>query len=316
MDAPRLRPLRVGETIDVGITIYRQRYAALLPAVCVVVLPVALLTTLVDLSIPDSVLTTDYADTADYVEPDGGEVAATFAGLLVSALLTWLAVQVATAACFEIVGGAYLGRSPTWRDSLRFAAARLRSLVWLQTIFLVAVGLGTLACLVPGVHLYVAFAVATPVLLFEGLKGRKALRRSRALVKGRWWPTCGILILLLIMSGIVQAVLTGVVVAVVLGGGGEFTETVVAGLASAVATVLTTPLGAAVTTVLYFDTLVRKEGFDLLQLARGIGVDPPAGWQPEPVAPLMKEPPAWTGDDQPPFWPPPPGWKPRSERDS
>ena len=47
----------------------------------------------------------------------------------------------------------------------------------------------SLLCIVPGIYLFVAFAVALPVLMSEGERGRKALGRSRALVRGRWWKT-------------------------------------------------------------------------------------------------------------------------------
>jgi hypothetical protein len=99
--------------------------------------------------------------------------------------------------------------------------------------------------------------------------------------------------------------------------------------------VIATPAAAAFVTVLYIDLRVRKEGFDLLLLARRLGVErppgqelpaflpeppqtgsrppfwpPPPGWEsgPEPVAPI--EPAAAPASDEPPFWPPPPGWKP------
>jgi hypothetical protein len=95
---------------------------------------------------------------------------------------------------------------------------------------------------------------------------------------------------------------------------------------------IATPAAAAFITVLYIDLRVRKEGFDLLLLARRLGVElapgqeppsfipelppatspppfwpPPPGWEPGP-APMA--PPPEPPDTQPPFWPPPPGWKP------
>lgn len=303
--------------VDVAVKVYRQRFTTLLPAVAVVVVPVSILTTIVDLSIPDSVFSSDFAGTGEtYTGPDGGEVAAGFAAFLVSTMLTWLAIQVATAACFEIVGGVYVQRTPTWRESLASAASRLRSLIWLQIVFGLSLLLAFVACVGPAVHFYVAFAVATPVLLFEGVKGKAALGRSRRLIKGRWWPTFGVLILVFILTGIVQGALSALLVAVVLGGGGELVSTLTGGVGTAVATVLTTPFAAAVTTVIYFDALVRKEGFDLLQLARGIGVDPPEGWAPDPASSLVAPELAWEEGDEPPFWPPPPGWKPRSRPDA
>jgi hypothetical protein len=97
---------------------------------------------------------------------------------------------------------------------------------------------------------------------------------------------------------------------------------------------IATPAAAAFITVLYIDLRVRKEGFDLLLLARRLGVErapgqgppsflpeapptggqppfwpPPPGWTPGP-APSVQPTPPLPPSSQPPFWPPPADWKP------
>ncbi len=52
--------------------------------------------------------------------------------------------------------------------------------------------LGTILLVLPGIYLYVSFAVAVPVLLVEGAGPWRALGRSRRLVQGRWWGTFGV----------------------------------------------------------------------------------------------------------------------------
>ncbi len=317
-----LGPLRVGEILDVALKIYRERFGTLVRAVAVVVVPVAVLVGLVQLSIPEETVTTPPADPFAPFDPegdpfapgadpfgqvDGGDLAPALGGILVTTVLNWLATTLATAACFAIVSGAYLDRESSWRSSLRFAAARLGPLIWLYTVYGVLLFLAFLALVVPGVYLFVAWALAVPVLLLEDVRGRKALRRSRELVKGRWWPTAAVLLLVTILAGIVQAGITGALVGVFAAGGGEVVDVVASGVANAVSSTLTTPFVAAATTVLYFDALVRKEAFDLAQLAEGIGVDPPPDQTPGPPAPPPGTPPA---GDAPPFWPPPPGWRP------
>ena len=93
---------------------------------------------------------------------------------------------VATGACYRAITGAYLGE----RELARLAgirAAAFHSILWVTFISAFVAGLGLIACIIPGIYLWVAFAVPIPVLLTEGTKGFKALGRSRELVSGYWW---------------------------------------------------------------------------------------------------------------------------------
>jgi len=279
VDASRLRPLRVGEMVDVAIKIYRQRFGELARAVAVVVLPVSVLNVLVTLSTVATVDDDDPFRRTELGEPtptiDGGDLAALLGGILVAAVVGWLATQLATAACFDIVSGTYVDREPTWRDSLRFAIRKLRSLLWLELLFGLGMLVGLLLCIGPGVYLYVAWSIAVPVLLFEDLRGAKALGRSRLLLKGRWWPTAGVLVLVAILGFILGGVIEGVLGGVMAASDSDLVDAIGGAIAQAGAQILTTPLSAAVTAVIYYDALVRKEGFDLQQLAAGFGVEPP-----------------------------------------
>ena len=307
MDAAQLRPLAVGEILDVAIKVYRERFADLVKAVAVVVAPVAVFRALVQLSLtPDSDtdLFSGPVDATGDPTLDAGELWSFLAGLLVVGLVSLVASQLATGASLKLVSGSYLDEPPDWRRSLAFATSRLRSLAWLTILLGVLTGLGLLACIVPGVYLYVAWGVAVPVLLLEDVRGRQALKRSRGLVKGRWWPTLGVLLVGFILSGIVQAVISGLLLAVVSAGDNDVVAAVAQAVADTAGTVLTTPFTAAVVAVVYFDLRVRKEGFDLELLARHVGVEP-APFAPSPSEPPPPEEPG----DEPPFWPPPPGWR-------
>src|SRR5207237_904877 len=126
-----------------------------------------------------------------------------------------------------------------------------------------AVVIGLVLCIVPGIYLAVSFAVAIPALLFEGKRGSAALARSRQLLRGRWWSAAGVLVVTMLLTGIVQGGLSGLLLAVLVTGHNEVVRTVARAAANVVGQSLTTPVIAAVTTVLYYDALVRKEGFDL-----------------------------------------------------
>jgi hypothetical protein len=307
--------LGIGEIFDVAITIYRRNARVLITLVFVVVAPIEILSALIQASaLPDD-------GGAFVTETETGEITfddetwRTVAAFALAGVLSFLGATVATGACFKAVAEGYVGTRAEWRPALRYAARRLHSILWVTFLGGLLAILGLVLLIVPGVYLYIGFAVAVPVLLTEGLKGRHALGRSRQLVKGRWWPTFGVVVLGAILVGIVQGALGG------LAGVASFTEgpdTLASFVATTVATVLAsviaTPFAAAFVTILYFDLRVRKEAFDLQLLAQQVGVDPVAGESPARFrGEEQLRPEELAADDQPPYWPPPPGWKPRRD---
>lgn len=311
MDAAALRPLGIGEMLDVAIKLYRRRFGTLVRAVAVIVGPIYALLVIVQLSL---IPTQDDIEAIEAVDPvtgmpefDWGIVWAFIAGALVFGLAYFLASQLATAASFRVVSAGYLGEDVEWRESLRFAVGRLRSLVWLSFLLAVFIGFGFLLCIVPGVYLFGAYAVAVPVLLLEDLRGRAAMKRSRALVTGRWWPVVAVIFLGMLLAQIVSSVLTGIFTIPLGSADNEVASILGNAVGSTLSAVVVTPFTAAVTTVVYFDLRVRKEGFDLELLAREVGVAPSDGAMFFPPPPPPPPPPSGA---QPPFWPPPPGWRP------
>ena len=311
MDPAGLRPLGVGEVLDVAIQIYRSRFAVLMKSVSVVLAPVFVLRAMIRLSVPTDDDLVDVAEPGAAPDVDAETFAAFLAGMVLVGIVTFVASQIATGACFKAVSGAYLDEEPDWRASLRFARSRVGSLVWLSILLVALLAPAFLACIVPGVYLWGAWAVATPALLLEDRRAWRALQRSRQLVRGRWWSTVAVLLLVLLLTGIVQAVFVGLLAGLVSVSDNDAAQAVADALAQTASSALATPLSAAVTTVLYFDLRVRKEGFDVELLARRLGVDPATATPPaSPPAPPLA-PPSSPSEDQPPFWPPPPGWRPR-----
>jgi hypothetical protein len=214
----------------------------------------------------------------------------------------------AQAACLKSVSDTYLGTETDWVASLRFGFRRLGSLLWLTLIHGVIVLLGFAACIAPGVWLYVAWSVAVPVLLIEGTRGFGALRRSFNLVRRRWWPTAGILLLANILATAVAAGIGLLALPLLFAGrDNEFVYDLANGVFGAVASVLTIPFTAAVVAVIYFDLRVRKEGFDLQLMAQRIGA--PAGSVSPTLMPWSQPVPGAGGGWVP---PPPPGWQPEA----
>ena len=303
----QLRPLGIGEVLDVALKIVWRNAGTLIRVVVFVVFPVQVISALVTASAAPSRLNTGTGTFGGSGTLSGNEVGAVVAAVVVVLVLSLLSATLASGACFRAVASAYLGERTGWRQSLGYALRHVHSLLWVTFLSALVAGLGLIACVVPGVYLWVGFSVAVPVLLTEGTRGRKALGRSRALVQGFWWRAFAIAILGYLLTGLLSGVISGLVVGVTTVSSGEATLAgiVVSIVSGTVSKVLTTPFVAAFITVLYFDLRVRKEAFDLQLLAQRIGVEPPPGALAPPPPPPPEQP-----SDQPPFWPPPPGWRP------
>ena len=306
LPAPQLRPLGIGEILDVSLKIVWRNAGTLTRVVVFVVFPVQVVSALLGASVRPSNL----SDTGTF----GAGSQPTFTHSDVNALIGYgvaivvlalLSSTLASGACFRAVASAYLGERTGWRESLAFAVKRLPSLLLITFLAGLLSVLGAILCVLPGIYLWVSFSVAVPVLLTEGVRGRKALGRSRALVRGFWWRVFAVAILGYILTAIIGGAITGLIVGISFASTSpdSFAGIVLNVVAGTLSKVLTTPFVAAFVTVLYFDLRVRKEAFDLQLLAQRIGVEP----SPEALSYAEPTP---ESSEQPPFWPPPPGWKP------
>jgi hypothetical protein len=278
---PQLRPLSVGEILDVALKIWRRHFLALAKIVLFVVAPVQILSSLLlasaipnsDAFFDPSAFDTTTNTTSDIFGEnfDGGDAAAFFAAFGLVTLLSGLAFVLASAATLRAITVAYMGGTPDWKESLRGAVSRLGSLVWLALLMGLGVTLGFVFCLAPGIWLAVSWSLAFVALVAENLSGAAALRRSYNLVRGRWWATFGVLLIAFMLNAIVDQI-----VAIPFAIGSFFSADSIVGfslsaVAKIISDVITTPFVAAVFVLVYFDLRVRKEGFDLQLMAQAMG---------------------------------------------
>ena len=252
-DVPALRPLGVGEMLDRAIKIVLRHWKPLVVLVFAIVVPLQVVSSLFALSAED-------ADTRTVVAAGVVAIAAAL-----------LATLLAEGACFKAIIDGYLGHGTSARESAGFVARRVHALLWLSLVSFVGVILGFIACILPGIWLFVAWSVAIPAMLAEDVRGRAALGRSFRLVRGRWWSALAVIVLATLLTSVVGAAVGFVLGFLTVFAESEAAEFVANAVASILSNVITTPFMAAVITVLYVDLRVRKEGFDLALLAERIG---------------------------------------------
>ena len=293
-----LRPLGVGELLDAAFKIYRGRFKTLILAVAVPVIPVIVLSTILTISAqprPSTDPTTGLATL------DGGDIGLTVAAALISALALLIATSVATAACFRSISGAYVGDDPTWQESLKFGFSRIWSVLGLTVLSGLASLAGLLLCCIGIIVPMAWYAVAMPALLLEGIGAGNAMGRSKRLSEGMFWRVLGIVLLGTILASVFQSMLSAPLVALLFADVDQWVEQLVNGVVQIFTTTLVTPFTAALTTALYVDLRVRKEGFDLMLWAQRLGTDAGGGFPTQPGTP------DW-GPGYGPSGPPPPGY--------
>jgi hypothetical protein len=265
-----MRPLTVGELLDATFGAVRRNLGTLALCTLVATAPVAVLRTLVTAATTEDAF--DFGTTA-VIEED--ELGAYIAGNLGVGLLTLVASMLATAACLRAVAGDVLGIRATAGESLRFAAARLGPLLLASLLYALAILGGVLALVVGAIWVWVLFCLYIPALLFEDRRGTAALARSRDLIRDHWWRTFGALLILALIAGVLGALAAGITGALLSESEDDVVNAVALTLAGIAANAFALPLTAALTTYIYLDLRVRKEGFDVARLTERLGAAAP-----------------------------------------
>lgn len=228
--------------------------------------------------------------------------------LLITLLGTIVATALLTSVTSRAVLGKSVTASEAWRDA-RPRLLRLFGLTFLLPLLagaiigvgvlpgvLVAIAgssdggaalavLGGLGAGVVALWLMVRFSLASPALMLEKQGVLKSMTRSAKLVRGSWWRIFGIQLLATIIANIVASivVIPFSVLAAALSGDGisgflnstdgnlGWTFLVISGIGSVIGSMLTFPITAGVTVLLYIDQRIRREALDL-DLARAAGV--------------------------------------------
>jgi len=146
------------------------------------------------------------------------------------------------------------GRRISLSESLRAALSRWLPLIGLSICVGFGVTLGFILLIVPGFVLMIMWYVANPACIVERLGVFASMGRSSELTKGHRWSLFGMWVLIAITSGVVSAVLKGM-----LGLTGSSGLVISGTLAW---TALATAFGVVFTIATYHDLRVAKEGVD------------------------------------------------------
>ncbi|MFD5232524.1 glycerophosphoryl diester phosphodiesterase membrane domain-containing protein [Streptomyces qaidamensis] len=145
--------------------------------------------------------------------------------------------------------------------------------------------LGIIGAGIIALWLAIRFSLASPALMLEKQGIKKAMSRSAKLVQGTWWRIFGIQLLATLIANVVASIIVipFTLLAAALSGDGltgwlntgvgslGWTFLIISGIGSVIGSMITFPITAGVTVLLYIDQRIRREALDL-ELARAAGV--------------------------------------------
>ncbi|HLU52511.1 MAG TPA: hypothetical protein VK011_02845 [Acidimicrobiia bacterium] len=270
---PDLRPLSVGEMVDGAIHLYRTHFLTLIKIAAAVLGPIALIEVIATAAIGpvdmSTMLVVDpEANPMELFEP----LVPVYTVLLLTSGLSLLGSVLVQGASISALAHSYRGETVDWRTSLRTGGRRFIPLVAATLLISIGSTIGLVFCLIPGIYLFTMWTVTPAALVTERIGPLRAMGRSFRLVRGRFWPVLGALVLAYLLYIVVSQIIGGIAGAVTVASAlasdrFSFLPSVIGG---AIVEVVAAPFVAAMVTIIYFDLRVRKEGYDLELMARDL----------------------------------------------
>ncbi len=174
-----------------------------------------------------------------------------------------LALVFVASGIVRLVGAWHVGRDLSLGDLLRGSLPMAWPLLASWLLVHLAEAFGILLCGFPGLAVMTWFLVTAPVVGAEGLGPIKAMRRSARLVARRFWPVMGLTLLsslVAMLFGYALGLVPTVVALLVGTSGLGWLLTAASGILTSL---ITMPIVAGITVLIYLDLRVRTEGLDL-----------------------------------------------------
>lgn len=257
----RLAPMTVPDILDGGFAILRRAPATILAFTAVFVVPIQVLGAWLNRGTPGLDLggAIERGDTIQL----GGASGASGAAYLVLQLGPKIALVYVAAALARLVSAWQVGHDLTLGELLRVTITRSWPLLasWVLVHLLEGVSIVGLGVLPLAVMTW--FIVTAPVIGAEGIGPIAAMRRSARLVARRFWMVLGIALLGLLVEslfGLAIGLLPTLLSAVF---GTRGIGWVLPAVAGTVTELITMPVVAGITVLIYLDLRVRTEGLDI-----------------------------------------------------
>lgn len=251
------QPQSIGGVLDTSFQLYKATFVKMIPLSLLMVLAGSL----------------QYI----YMFSQGGNPADPFAMVnMMQSWGYWLTTLAGMVASTWILSAAYLKIGAIGRgddlgigSALQASLTRLPAMVVMLLLFILAIMIGSILLIIPGIILMVSLALCFNTGLFENKGPVAALSESHRLVWGNWWRTLVILtvgVIVILVIYLIAGLIIGIVAPLLVVGGAEdvllFTmvSSILVGLLMGL---LVTPFYISLAISIYWDLKLRKDGGDL-----------------------------------------------------
>ncbi len=210
-----------------------------------------------------------------------------FGGALLQIAASLILNQIAIGTLTVAISSAFLGQPVDMGSAFKAVRGRLGSLLAATFLNSLLVGLGFMACIIPGVWLALSWLLVSEVVVLEGLKPWAALMRSRELMRVKTdrgflqhnITKASVILIIMFVLGAVIGVAVSIPFGIMAGiqqAAHKVPMTfgplqIAQGLLSIVVQAAVAPIGMVAMILFYYDIRIRKEGFDLEILAAAMG---------------------------------------------
>jgi hypothetical protein len=268
-----LRPLEIGDVLDETFRMYRRHFLLFAGLSVAFALPLAIFAGYGFWSFFDQALSGVYNTTTANTPDFSGILVGLGIGYLVYFAVLPLQYGAITYAICESAQGRPVRVAAVLRGALR-------RYLHVAGYLALTIGMILLFCLFPlWIWISVGWIAVLPAIFVENIGVGGAMSRSWSLVRGVWWRTFLIALLIFILTYVVTLALDAffylgqALLSIVLS---QYITLALYETAGILVQALVSPVLMIALVLIYFDLRVRKEGLDLFQLAGRIASAPPA----------------------------------------
>jgi hypothetical protein len=220
------RKLDIGSVFERVFAIYRDQFTLLIPAALILFVPVAILNGLV--------LST-------------GSILGSLLAAAIAAVATYWYQGMVVSAAEDILDGR---RDHSIGSLLSSTTPVIAPLFGAGLLAGIAVAIGFVLLIVPGLYLLTIWAVIAPVIVLERVGVFESFGRSRHLVKGNGWQVFGVIVILFLLGFVLQLII----------GAAIDDSFALLALSDLIVRLLVAPLAGLAAAVMYFGLKAAKEG--------------------------------------------------------
>ncbi|MBC7820753.1 MAG: hypothetical protein IAG10_28035 [Planctomycetaceae bacterium] len=255
----QIRQLSLGGVLDQAVVLTKDHFGVLFRIIAVtLLLPLIAQSLTQTIAIPQLSSTPTPEEIQAYLEAMAkfGPV------MLLTSLATIVATFIGNAAMVHGIASVYLGKPLTTKQAVKRAFGVFWPLIGTSILVGLVLFAGLLLLVIPGIIFFLWYALATQIVVVEGISGVDAMKRSKELMKGNMGS--------MFVLGFVMLTIN---VGINLGGAAMVSQPHVRAVLTSFVQCALMIFGTAVSVVFYFSARCKHEQFDLQLLADNVGAE-------------------------------------------